>query len=211
MEAIKLSNGEKKIKLYVLRYRHSGHYYVGTAEDFDKRMLIHWRRESNSIKRLPNWSFRNRLKEGFIFFWFDIAESGVSQSCADLCENQLAKLIAKKIGCINDKNFIKEVHVGNNKFIDGETDVICNNFDVDNNELNNIDKEIMNYFKNPEPLKTKKGEFQIKCYNFGFVGEYDCSQCNKEWKEVASIKHPIDNEKADFFDILIADDVFENR
>lgn len=206
-----MSSGEKKINVYVLRYKHSGHYYVGTAKDFDKRMLVHWRRESESIKRLPDWSFRNKSKKGFIFFWFKIAESGVSQSYADLCENQLAILIAEKIKCINENNFIKEVHVGNNKFIDGKDGNICNNFDDDKNELNYIDKEILNYFKNPEPLKTKKGEFQIKCCGFGSVGEYDCSQCNKKWNEVASIKHSIDNEKANFFDILITNYTFEKE
>lgn len=206
-----MSSEEENINLYVLRYNYSGHYYVGTAEDFEKRMLKHWRRNSTSKKRLPKWSSINKSTQGFIFFWFNIIESGVTQSHADFCENYLAIQIASKIKCINEDKFIKEVHVGNNKFIDGKDNNIKIVIDDSKNELNYIDKKIMNYFKNPEPLKTKKGEFQIKCCGFGFVEEYDCSQCNKSWNEVTSVELPIDNEKADFFDILIANYTFEKE
>lgn len=89
MEIIKL----QKNNLYVLRYKRFGHYYVGTAEQFDERMFVHWRRTS----KLPEWSILNESKQGFIFYWFYIEGDGVSRSKADLCENHLAKLIDRKI------------------------------------------------------------------------------------------------------------------
>lgn len=92
---------EKKNNLYVLRYNHSGNYYVGTAEDLQKRMTIHWRKKSR--KKLPSWSRDNKSYKGFVFYWFHIEGNGVSRSHADLCENHLAKLITRKIEYINQK------------------------------------------------------------------------------------------------------------
>lgn len=51
-------------------------------------------------------------------------------------------------------------------------------------KINRYSVATMNYFKDPEPLKTKKGDFQIKCCGFGSVEKYDCSQCNKDWNEI---------------------------
>lgn len=48
----------KKNNLYVLRYNDTGNYYVGTATNLEKRMLVHWRRES----KLPIWSKKNKSK-----------------------------------------------------------------------------------------------------------------------------------------------------
>lgn len=50
-----------KNNLYVLRYNETGNYYVGTAINLEKRMLVHWRRES----KLPIWSKKNKSKKGF--------------------------------------------------------------------------------------------------------------------------------------------------
>ncbi|MDE5802485.1 MAG: hypothetical protein K2I22_06170 [Lachnospiraceae bacterium] len=187
----------KKINLYVLRYKHSGHYYVGTAENFEKRMLVHWRRESGSVKRLPNWSFENKSKQGFIFYLFNIEGDGVSQSYADLCENHLAKLIARKIKYINEKKFIKEVHVGNNKFIDGKVGKYDKNNNVNSNqkELNDIDKGIYMYLKNLKSLNPQKvnKRLSIKCIEIGCVSEY---HQNDSWNEaVVRFKFSCENKE----------------
>lgn len=175
---IKLSS--EKNNLYVLRYKYSGNYYVGTAEDFKERMIEHWKEISDS----PEWSKWNKSKQGFIFYWFFIEKDGVSRSDADLCENHLAKLIARKIKYINERDFIREVHVGNNKFIDGKTEYnrkkYINNEDNDQMELNDIDKEIYNYLKKLKSLKSfkMKKRLSIKCFEVGCVGKY---QQNDSW------------------------------
>lgn len=195
MEMIILCGKEKKVKLYVLRYNYSGHYYVGTAENINKRMLVHWKRTSKSKKRLPKWSRINKSTNGFIFYWFNIEGHGVSQSYADLCENHLAKLIARVIKCINEKKFIKKVHVGNSKFIDGRDNKIKIVIDNTKNEINDIDKEIYNYLKKLTSLKPKKVEkrLSIKCYEVGYVGKY---HQNDSWDEVAlSFKFSCEDEE----------------
>lgn len=188
----------KKNNLYVLRYKRFGHYYVGTAEDFGERMLVHWRR----ISKLPQWSSLNESKQGFIYYWFNIEGDGVSRSEADLCENHLAKLIARKIKCINEKNFIKEVHVGNNNFIDGKPESdkgkYINNNDNNNTnkmELNDIDKEIFIYLtklRSLKPIKLKK-RLSIKCCRIGYIGEYHSNQCHKKLEQVERAKFLINN------------------
>lgn len=67
-------------------------------------MLEHWKETSES----PDWSKLNKSKQGFIFYWLIIEEDGVSRSDADHCENHLAKLIARKIKCINEKNSLRK-------------------------------------------------------------------------------------------------------
>lgn len=184
----------EKINLYVLRYKYSGNYYVGTAENIESRMLVHWRRESASVKRLPNWSFKNKSKQGFIFYWFNIEGGGVSQSYADLCENHLAKLIARRIKNINEKNFIKEVHVGNGGFIDGVVPENPEDPEYDN-KLNDIDKKIYIYLKNLRSLKPKKvsKRLSIKCFKIGCIGEYHQSD---SWdKNVTWIEFSCDNKE----------------
>ena len=59
-----------KNNLYVLRYNETGNYYVGTSTNLEKRMLVHWRRES----KLPIWSKKNESKKGFKFYWFNSCE-----------------------------------------------------------------------------------------------------------------------------------------
>ena len=176
----------EKNKLYVLRYKHSGNYYVGTAEDLKKRMSVHWKRISQSKKRLPEWSSLNESTKGFIYYWFYIDGDGVSRSEADLCENHLAKLITRKIKYINEKNFIEKVHVGNNKFIDGIAveDKKDKNKYVENKgkKLNDIDKEIYNYLIKLRSLKPKKVKkrLSIKCFEIGYIGKY---HQNDSWDE----------------------------
>lgn len=166
-------NNEKN-NLYVLRYKSSGHYYVGTAENLEERILKHWRRTS----KLPQWSKLNKSKNGFIFYWFRFNGDGVSRSEADLCENHLAKLIARQIKFINEKKFIKEVHVGNNDFIDGKPERNKEKYinDNDNNkmELNDIDKMIYNSLKGIKSLKPRKikKRLLIECSEIGCVGQY---------------------------------------
>ena len=176
---------KNKWNLYVLRYHSSGNYYVGITESFENRMLIHWRRTSN----LPQWSSLNESTKGFKYYWFSIDDDGVSQSHADHCENCLAELLVKKIKEIN-----KEVHVGNGKFVDTE-DTRGIEIEVNNikNYLKDIDVEITGYLKNLKSLETKSGEFSIECCRIGYVEEYNHSQCNKSWDEVARVRMRIEN------------------
>lgn len=179
-----MSGEEKKINLYVLRYKYSGHYYVGTAEDFGKRMLVHWRRTSTK-RKLPIWSKMNKSTKGFRFYWFNVNKNGVSQSEADHWENQLAKKIVEKIYDINKKNFIKEVHVGNGNRIDRKYryDIKTVISDI-KNEFNEIDEIIADFLINTEKLGFRKDEVQIECCNIGYFEEYNSSQHDKSWREV---------------------------
>lgn len=179
---------DKKFNLYVLRYNYSGNYYVGITIDFEERMLNHWRQ--TSIKsELPKWSEKNKSTKGFKFYWFDIDKGGVSQSHADHCENYLAEQLVNEIEKLN-----KEVHVGNGKFVDAEdtcgVEIEVN--DIKNN-LIDIDKEVTDCLKNLKSLNTKVGEFSIECCRIGCVGEYDHSQCNKSWSDVALIEFSSSN------------------
>lgn len=183
MKVVELSkNKEKKDwKLYVLRYNYSGNYYVGTTEDFENRMLDHWRKTSEK-KNLPIWSKRNKSKKGFKFFWFNIEKSGVSQSYAEHCEWKLAKMIFKEIKKINHKKLAEEIHVGNWKLVD------CKKYNSKFEPNVSFDEKIEKYLKELKKIETKDGKFQIECYAIGYIGEYDNSQCNKSWEEVASIR-----------------------
>lgn len=183
MGVIKLSSDEN-FNLYVLRYNYSGNYYVGITSNFEKRMFVHWRR--TSIKRkLPIWSKRNKSTRGFRFYWFNINKTGVSQSDADHCENCIADLLVKKIKNINNKMFIKNVHVGNGNVIDREynNDTKIEINDV-KNEFNDIDEIIANCLINPEKLGFKEDGIQIECCSVGFLGEYHSSMHDKSWGEV---------------------------
>lgn len=186
-EVIKLSGGEnnRKYKLYVLRYNFSGNYYVGITENPKKRMLIHWRRESKS-KRLPKWSSLNVSKRGFKFYWFDIDKDVVSQSCADRCENRLAKRLVEEIKNVNDGKSIEEIHVGNGKFVDGIPNNYGEKTTVDNSIKRDIDKKIEVFLKSPILLNLEKVNEKILIRNIeiGNIGEYDISQCNKKWDDV---------------------------
>lgn len=188
----KLSSGEesKKFNLYVLRYNDSGNYYVGITSDFERRMLNHWRQ--TSIKsELPQWSQRNDSTKGFKFYWFHINNDGVVQSDADHCENSLAERLVQEIKRTN-----KEVQVGNGKFVDTEeTDITTIEVKNNKNSINDMDKVIVDYLKNLTLLETKKGEFSIRCHRIGCVGEYDNSQCNESWGDVASTEFSLDTVK----------------
>lgn len=170
--------------LYVLRYNYSGNYYVGITNNFEKRMLVHWRR--TSIKRkLPIWSKMNKSTKGFRFYWFNINKNGVSQSEADHYESQLAKKIVEKIGYINNKKFIKNVHIGNGNCIDREYEYDTKiEISSIKNEFNDIDEMISDFLINPEKLGFKEDKIQIECCNIGYLGEYDSSQHDKSWREV---------------------------
>lgn len=172
-----------KNNLYVLRYNETGNYYVGTAINLEKRMLVHWRRES----KLPIWSKKNKSKKGFKFYWFNIEKDGVSRSKADLCENRMAEILVGIIKKKNEEKFVKKIHVGNGSRYD--LNIPVRNYSYDNksdNSLNDIDKEIMIYLKEPEPLETKHGKFSIKCHRIGCVDEFSQSKCNKNLIEVVS-------------------------
>lgn len=179
MEVTKLSD-EKKNNLYVLRYKTSGNYYVGTAEDLQNRMTDHWRKTSK--KKVPGWSRENGSKEGFMFYWFHIEENGVSRSHVDLCENHLAKLITRKIKYINQKKYIREVHVVNNKFFNGsDIGYNKNKSDISNYikeksgiTIDDLDKEIYIYLTNLKSLKSPKIQkrLSIKCVKCGYVSKY---------------------------------------
>lgn len=183
---IKLSVKEKdeNFNLYVLRYNYSGNYYVGITNNFEKRMLVHWRR--TSVKRkLPLWSKINNSTKGFRFYWFKINNTGVSQSYADQCENQFAEKIIKKINDINDENFIKKIHVGNGNCIDRKHMFdIKIKLDYLENEINYIDERIADCLFNPEKFNFKNEKIQIECFNSGYLGEYHSSQHDKSLREV---------------------------
>lgn len=173
----------RKNNLYVLRYNETGNYYVGTATNFEKRMLVHWRRES----KLPIWSKKNESKKGFKFYWFIIGKDGVSRSKADLCENRMAEILVEIIKNKNEEKFVKKIHVGNGSHYDLNIPVA--NYSYDNkgdNSLNDIDEEIMIYLKEPESLETKHGKFSITCHRIGRVDEFSQSKCNKSLIEVVS-------------------------
>jgi hypothetical protein len=178
---------EEKWNLYVLRYNYSGNYYVGTAIDFEDRMLDHWRRNSDSVNRLPNWSKRNESIKGFKFFWFNIKECGVSRGYAERCENRLAELLAEEIENINHEKLSREIHVGSGLGVD------CKGYNQKFEPKASLDEKIEKYLKELKRLETKDGEFQIECYGIGYIGEYDNRQCNKSWKDVASIRYLSDN------------------
>ncbi|MDE5909994.1 MAG: GIY-YIG nuclease family protein [Lachnospiraceae bacterium] len=192
-------NGEKNKEnwnLYVLRYNYSGNYYVGTTIDFERRMKEHWR-QTSSKSELPIWSEENKSTKGFKFYWFKIENEGIKQGEAEHCENCLAKLLVDEIKKLN-----KEIHVGNGKFVDTEEkeDTYITEIQVDNlkNNLNDIDKEITDYllkleFLNPPKIKQN---FSIECCKIGYVGEYDNTQCNKEWSDVETIEFSNNNNKS---------------
>lgn len=175
----------KRWNLYILRYNSSGNYYVGITENLERRMLVHWRRESRR-KGLPKWSSLNESKEGFKFYWFDIDKEIVSQSCADRCENQLAQRLLEEIRDVDNENLIEEIHVGNGKFVDGKE----NNYDVnitsDNSIKRDIDNKIEVFLKRSIPLILKKGNEEVLIRNIEIsnIGECDISKCNKKWEDI---------------------------
>ena len=180
----------KQWNLYVLRYNYSGNYYVGTTPDFENRMLIHLRRTSTN-NNLPMWSKENKSINGFKYYWFKINKEGVEQGEAEHCEDYLADLLVKEIKRLN-----KEIHVGNGKRIDTEdTSVIEIEVNGIEKNLNSIDKEITDYLKSLKLIYPQKvaEELSIECCEIGCVGEYDHSQCNKSWSDVASIEFSIDD------------------
>lgn len=182
----------KKWNLYVLKYNYSGNYYVGTTPDFENRMLIHWRRTSVN-NNLPIWSRDNKSTDGFKYYWFKINKEGVEQGEAEHCENYLAELLVEEI-----KKLDKEVHVGNGKRIDTEdTYVIEIEINSIEKNLNNMDKEIADYLKSLEFIKSLKinEKLSIECCEIGCVGKYDNSQSHKSWNDVALIEFSIDNKE----------------
>lgn len=174
-----------KYKLYVLRYNSSGNYYVGNTKKLKRRMLVHWRRDSQG-KRLPKWSSINNSKRGFKFYWFEIDKDVVSQSCADHCENQLAKRLVEEIKKVSNGNFSEEIHVGNGKFVDNKEDNYDVDITVDNYIKRDIDNEIEVVLKKPILLNLEKinEKTLIKHINIGNIGEYDSGMCNKKWNEI---------------------------
>lgn len=174
----------KKWNLYVLRYNYSGNYYVGTTINVERRMGEHWRRDSKSEKRLPKWSRGNKSKKGFKFYWFYIENNGVKQGEAEHCEWELAELLLKEIKEISNEKLAEEVHVGNWKLVDFKK----YDFESEPESVPSLDEKIEEYLKEPRTLDTENGKFQIRCYAIGYIGEYNDSQCNKSWEEVASIQ-----------------------
>lgn len=175
---------KKKWNLYVLRYNYSGNYYVGTTEDFDRRMLVHLRKTSDK-KELPIWSEKNKSTKGFKYYWFKINKSGVEQGEAEHCENQLASNLVK---IVNSGKLSKGSHIGNSKYVDRK--IYVRKFKVGDS----LDARIDKYLKKVKRLKTKDGEFSIECCRIGYVGEYHHRQCNKKWKEITLVEFSRNNE-----------------
>lgn len=185
-----LSGGEMDNKnelmdwnLYVLRYNYSGNYYVGTTEDFERRMLDHWRKTSDK-KELPIWSQKNKSIMGFKFYWFKMNKSGITQGEAEHCENQLANRIVR---IINSERLSKKCHIGNGKYVDRK--IFVRKFIVGVP----LDAKIDKYLKKIKRLKTKDGVFSIECCRIGYVGEYHQCLCNKKWKEVSLVEFSSDD------------------
>lgn len=103
----------------------------------------------------------NNSTIGFRFYWLKINNNGVSPSEANHLENQLAKKIIDKIEDINNKNFIKKVHVGNGNCIDRkfryDTKIVISDI---NNEFNEIDENISDFLINPEELGFEEDEIK---------------------------------------------------
>lgn len=176
----------KRNNLYVLRYNQSGNYYVGTAKNFEKRMLDHWRKSSKS----PTWSRSNTSTNGFIFYWFNINGNGVSRSEADHCENRMAEILFEIIRKKNNEKFVKEIHVGNGSHYDLNIPVKEYKYNGKNKNkipLNDIDKEIMEYLKKTDNLEVGKKKIPIKCWRIGHIEEFHQSQCNKSLIEVVTL------------------------
>lgn len=136
---------------------------------------------------------KNKSAKGFKYYWFKIEKECVEQGEAEHCENYLAERLVEEIKRLN-----KEVHVGNGKFVDTEdTSIIEIEVNYSENNLNDIDNEIMDYLKKLEFLKPQKvkEELSIECCEIGCVGEYDHSQCNKSWSDVALIEFSINNKQ----------------
>lgn len=176
----------KNWNLYVLRYNYSGNYYVGTTPDFESRMLDHWRKTSDKTG-LPQWSPQNQSTKGFKFYWFKIENEGVEQGKAEQCENRLSKLLVEEIQIINNETFDREIHVGSGLGID------CKGYAAEFEPSPSLDEKIEKYLIEKRNLDTISGEFHIECHAIGYIGEYDNSQCNKSWEEVASIRFLNDN------------------
>lgn len=111
--------------IYVLKYKSTGNYYVGVTPNLWKRMLIHWRRISYK-NNLPKWSFLNRSRLGFKFFWFKCDSHILSQSEADRLENEISFLILSFIEPLNKKSNQFDAHVGNSNLKDGKVHDIHN-------------------------------------------------------------------------------------
>ena len=182
----------KEWNLYVLRYNYSGNYYVGTTIDFERRMQEHWRRTSTK-SNLPIWSEKNKSTKGFKYYWFKMEKEGIEQGEAEHCERYLVERLLEEIERLN-----KEAHVGHGKFVDTEeTSVSEIEVNYIENNLNDTDKEIMDFLKKLdflEPSKVKE-KLSIECCEIGYVGEYDNSQCNKSWSDVASIEFSINDKE----------------
>lgn len=144
----------------------------------------HWRRDSDSEKRLPKWSKKNSSKKGFKFYWFYIEQEGVEQGEAEHCEWKLARLMVNKIEEINHERLAERIHVGNWKLVDCKK----NNPEFEPEPSPSLDTIIEEYLKELKQLETENGNFQIECCAIGYIGEYDNSKCNKSWKKVASIR-----------------------
>jgi GIY-YIG catalytic domain. len=98
-------------ELYVLRYDFSGYYYVGITPDLEERMNKHKRRSTENIQRLPRWSYLNRSKEGFRYYWFELTRNEKTQDSANYAENALTRHIANEIEKIVKKQKYKNLNI----------------------------------------------------------------------------------------------------
>lgn len=179
-------NRKKNWNLYVLRYNYSGNYYVGTTPNFIKRMEIHRRRRSTK-HNLPECSADNYSTKGFRFYWFLIEKRGVKQGVAEKCEYCLANELEAEL-----RNLNPNVHVWNGtryaEYKKSKGNAITENKD----NLMNIDHAINEFLKNRQslnPSETPKN-LSIKCYKMGCIEEYDETQCNKSFDDVAKYEYP---------------------
>ena len=173
--------------LYVLRYNHSGNYYVGTTPNFENRMLIHWRRTSTK-RNLPLWSAKNLSTEGFKYYWFSINSRGVSQGSAEHCEYELADLLIETIRnkISEDKKITRQIDVGNADYINN-VNKIENAKDIEDKypNIDLIDIDIEKLLKKLKVLDIESEKFEIKCLEIGSIGKYYHKYCNKRWGKVA--------------------------
>lgn len=179
----------EKWYLYVLRYNYSGNYYVGDTKDLEKRMLIHLKRTS----KLPQASWANHSTKGFKYYWFEIDGYYVSRSEADLSENAFTKEIGKVIEKLEDNELNRKIYIRGGYLAKNPYPKI-NPVEKDALEDDEGHKKIYTYLKNikERELETKKGEHSIiSLLEIGTVGEYQQTDCHKQWCDIRSVEFTV--------------------
>lgn len=177
--------------IYVLKYKRTGNYYVGTAPNWKSRIKVH--HTKTAPKKLnSNPSKFNKANEGFYYFVYEI--NGVKIDKQKLGENQNISDIEQSISCIVENaltKFLKDwaregiiVNGGcfsiNSKEKNEIFRIVKKNkmFKLSENEQLLFEKELPNIFKykldnitDTNTIKVidipEKEVFELKLLNFG--------------------------------------------